>query len=91
MAADDFNKEGFGSKGTQAFELLRLLIEGADYDFGDLSRKNVAIRYYVRWILGIHDVADARNVLRWYMERAVIMQKPFLLGKDFIHLMETGR
>jgi hypothetical protein len=82
MAASDFNKDGFGPRGTQAFQLLQQLIEGADYNFRELSRRNGAIGYYIHWILGIHSVADARNVLRSYMEQAVITEKPFLLGKD---------
>jgi hypothetical protein len=43
MAASDFNKNGFGPRGTQAFQLLQRLIEGADYDFGELSRNHATI------------------------------------------------
>jgi branched-chain amino acid transport system substrate-binding protein len=79
MAADVFNKRNFEVLGTRAFLLLRQLIKGADNDFSELARINGGAWYYLHRIAGIHSVADARNALRAFMEKAVNSEKPFYL------------
>jgi len=79
MLASDFNERGFEIRGAQAFQLLSQLIANTDYEFSTHAAKQGGVWYYVRWVLGIHRVGDARNALRAFMEQAVNSDHPFLL------------
>jgi hypothetical protein len=82
MLASEFNKVGFRMRGRQAFQLAKQLIDDADYNFRERASKNGGIWYYVNWVFGRHQIADARNALRGSMEEAANSAQRFLLEEQ---------
>lgn len=77
MRADDFNRIGYTFWGDHAYRLLRQLIQDTDSRFGELASRKGELGYYLRWVAGFHNVADARNALHAFMEESVNLNRTF--------------
>lgn len=79
LSAAQYQKpDRYAIYGAEAFELLERLVEGAN-DTYERALQRRSILYWMRRMLNIHRVADARVAIGAAMQRAVLTQRPFEL------------
>jgi hypothetical protein len=71
LTAKNYAVSNYGVYGKDAAKLVSQMAEETDNRFTDLAGKQGGFGYFVRRILGIRRVSDARNALIAYMEEAV--------------------
>ncbi len=72
MKADEFNQpDDYGSYGHDAAMLVEELLKGADAKFADLAAPRAAPGFFIRRLLRMYTLADARNALDAYIEQSL--------------------
>lgn len=72
MHADQYQKDGYQAYGQDAALIVNDVIADANMRFTDIMKERGWLRYWVKWILKIRRVSDARRAVKAVMERAAI-------------------
>lgn len=72
LPANIYQKDGYVSQGRDIGAIINHLLADTDLYFAEEMQRQSWLSYWFKWLLKMHDVADARQVLRSVMENAAI-------------------
>ena len=75
-----YNDQGFSVYGKDAFLVIQKLLHDADQQFGSLAGRENRIGYWLRKLLGVRRVSDARRALLYLMSDAARDRQRFKLS-----------
>jgi branched-chain amino acid transport system substrate-binding protein len=76
LKASEYNdkNKAYAQYGKSAYTLVQKLIEQANNKFGDIRRNQAWLTYWVRQVLNMHRVSDARAVLDEVIQKLVTQE-----------------
>ena len=90
LRASEYKSQGYKPYGYMAYGIAEELIRDAEKRFASIRKDQNPVAYWFRSLFNIHQVADARAVLKSLMLNAVATARTFRVGGSSFRFRHNG-